>query len=41
MAAELDAVIVGGGHNALVTAAYLARAGGYRARAAYRLREGV
>jgi len=27
MAAEFDAVVVGGGHNALVTAAYLARAG--------------
>ena len=27
MAAKYDAVIVGGGHNGLVTAAYLARAG--------------
>ena len=27
MAARYDAVIVGGGHNGLVTAAYLARAG--------------
>ena len=27
MANEYDAVVIGGGHNALVTAAYLARAG--------------